>query len=507
MITGCDRLGRGQLAITNCDLKTALRARGHARAGGAQNARMLAQVMPRRPAPMLARGAPWLRPHVRPTAFGNALGNAVVDSMQPTQGTGPWSDKNYTNEYDKQSDQAYEARRSQEWITQSDAIQQRVMRDAAAPHREQQWIDQNDAIMARRAEEALAGRNGMDVQSDAWVAANGQGKVGYRALTPPVRPNSAASERQRELNRFAEMGAASGAAPVWNMRDASAAQREQARRDYEERLARLPGQYLSPSTGDGLSPIQRYLRDSLRGMDPARSNRVEAQLAFGVQDGVVSEFGGLVAGAAVRLARAGVMGARGAILSEQSLLRTELSAELKTALRADLPLSPPIDGLALRIDSAAAHGVAPGPVNFMGRTDSFYLNASRRSDIDPNGVFDVIAHGSTQQIEVMTGSGKVILADQRLVARLIENSPAYTAGQPIRLLSCSTGACDAGFAQNLANKMGVPVQAPTDLVWAYGNGSMVVAPRTSLDPKSYFFNVPDLANQGSFRTFLPGRRP
>ena len=38
------------------------------------------------------------------------------------------------------------------------------------------------------------------------------------------------------------------------------------------------------------------------------------------------------------------------------------------------------------------------------------------------------------------------------------------------MLSCDTGACDAGFAQNLINKMGVPVQAPAELVWAYGNG-------------------------------------
>ena len=123
---------------------------------GAQNAPVLACSMPRQPAPMLARGAPWLRPHVRPTAFGNALGNGIVDSMQPTQGTGPWSDKNYTNEYDKQSDQAYEARRSQEWISQSDAIQRRRMDEASAPHREQQWIDQSDAIQRQRMATASA---------------------------------------------------------------------------------------------------------------------------------------------------------------------------------------------------------------------------------------------------------------------------------------------------------------------------------------------------------------
>jgi len=80
---------------------TALLARGHARAGGAQNARMLVQVMPRQPAPMLARGAPWLRLGGRPTAFGNALGNAVVDGM--TSDRDP-SNSNYRNEFDRESD-------------------------------------------------------------------------------------------------------------------------------------------------------------------------------------------------------------------------------------------------------------------------------------------------------------------------------------------------------------------------------------------------------------------
>jgi hypothetical protein len=148
--------------------------------------------------------------------------------------------------------------------------------------------------------------------------------------------------------------------------------------------------------------------------------------------------------------------------------------------------------------------VAPGPANLMASNDRFYLNASRRADIDPNGAFDVIAHGSTHEIEVMTRNGAVMV-DQRVAARLIQDSPGYAEGQPIRLLSCSTGACDTGFAQNLANKMGVPVQAPTDLVWAYGDGRMLVAPRMSTDPNSYLFNVPNKALEGTFRTFVPGK--
>ena len=145
--------------------------------------------------------------------------------------------------------------------------------------------------------------------------------------------------------------------------------------------------------------------------------------------------------------------------------------------------------------------VAAGPVNFMGKADDFYRFASRRADIDPAGNFDVVAHGTTTEIEVMTARGPVTV-DQRVAARLIQQSPGYN-GQPIRLLSCETGACDTGFAQNLANKMNVPVQVPTELVWAYGNGEMVVAPRFSLNPRLPEFNLPDLTRQGKFQTFTP----
>ena len=126
-------------------------------------------------------------------------------------------------------------------------------------------------------------------------------------------------------------------------------------------------------------------------------------------------------------------------------------------------------------------------------TDRFFLNASRRPDIDPNGFFDVIGHGSPNKIQIQTANGSV-LVDSRVASRLIEQSPGYN-GQNIRLLSCSTGACDTGFAQNLANKLGVEVHAPTDLLWAYRDGRMLVAPRG--------VNGPDLSNLGSFRVFVP----
>ena len=161
------------------------------------------------------------------------------------------------------------------------------------------------------------------------------------------------------------------------------------------------------------------------------------------------------------------------------------------------PLLDDVGAKGASADAAAGQAV-PGAANFMGESDQFFKNVSKRSDIDSNGYFDVIAHGSTQKIEVVTPGG-TIMADQRVVSRLIENNPAYS-GQPIRLLSCDTGACDAGFAQSLANKMGVSVKAPTNLVWAYGDGRMVVAPRSPSNP-----NFPDLSNQGEFKIFNLGK--
>ena len=72
-------------------------------------------------------------------------------------------------------------------------------------------------------------------------------------------------------------------------------------------------------------------------------------------------------------------------------------------------------------------------------------------------------------------------------------------GQPIRLLSCDTGSSNSGFAQNLANKLGVVVEAPTKLVWELQNGKYFVAARNPNNP-----NRPDYKNQSKFVKFYPG---
>ena len=73
------------------------------------------------------------------------------------------------------------------------------------------------------------------------------------------------------------------------------------------------------------------------------------------------------------------------------------------------------------------------------------------------GYFDFAAHGSADSIEY--GSRDKVL-NAREVARIIKHSESYN-GEKIRLLSCNTGSTDKGFAQQLANALGVEVEAPT----------------------------------------------
>lgn len=148
-----------------------------------------------------------------------------------------------------------------------------------------------------------------------------------------------------------------------------------------------------------------------------------------------------------------------------------------------------------------------GNVNYMEKNDRFYLGVSKRKDVDPNGFYDVIAHGSTKKIQVQTANGPV-LVNHRVAARLIKQAPGYTKGQPIRMLSCDTGKGAGSFAQNLANKMGVPVEAPSELLWTYPTGKKFVAAGKYVPGANGRMNlVPDMSKPGTFNVFQPYKKP
>ena len=83
------------------------------------------------------------------------------------------------------------------------------------------------------------------------------------------------------------------------------------------------------------------------------------------------------------------------------------------------------------------------------------------------GFFDFAAHGLPTGIEY--GSKDSVLT-AREVARIIKHHESYN-GEKIRLLSCYTGSTKDGFAQQLANALGVEVEAPSDVLIVSPNGS------------------------------------
>ncbi len=144
---------------------------------------------------------------------------------------------------------------------------------------------------------------------------------------------------------------------------------------------------------------------------------------------------------------------------------------------------------------------ASADLSLMNLNDEFLKNAQYRKDKDPDGYFDIIAHGSPYKIK-FNYKGKDYLLKAKQLAKMLQHMKIYN-GQPIRLLSCSTGMDPFGFAQNLANKLGVPVKAPNNILWNYSDKSGVfdIAPRKINNPKS-----PDLSKRGEFIIFYPKKR-
>jgi len=131
----------------------------------------------------------------------------------------------------------------------------------------------------------------------------------------------------------------------------------------------------------------------------------------------------------------------------------------------------------------------------MDADDAFVSNISHRTDVDVNGYYDVIAHGTPNGIQI-THNGQHMIVDHRTAARLIQNSDGYN-GQAVRLLSCNTGSLDNGFAQNLANQLNVEVYAPTNYLWSTPNGNYFVAGMNNS-------RMPNMNDIGDFKLFTPG---
>ena len=143
-----------------------------------------------------------------------------------------------------------------------------------------------------------------------------------------------------------------------------------------------------------------------------------------------------------------------------------------------------------RITSKGNLDVVPGTSKLIGAEEGekFGIYASKATPIE--GYTDVIVHGAPPNKVAVMHNGKWVYLSQRSLANFLKQDAGYTEGA-IRLLSCGTGSTPNGFAQNLANKMGVEVMAPSDTIWAFSNVKLTIG------PKKY-------SNTGHWNIFTPG---
>jgi hypothetical protein len=114
------------------------------------------------------------------------------------------------------------------------------------------------------------------------------------------------------------------------------------------------------------------------------------------------------------------------------------------------------------------------------------------------GEYTVDMHGSPDGVQFAESS-----FDSREVAELIRADPHWD-NDPVRLMSCETGQGDQPIAQSLANELGVPVTAPTELVWSGSGGEATVAPAVWRQVDGIWVQVPgDTPADGGWRTFWP----
>ena len=132
---------------------------------------------------------------------------------------------------------------------------------------------------------------------------------------------------------------------------------------------------------------------------------------------------------------------------------------------------------------------------FYGPDDTAMRDLAQRVPADPNR-FVVDAHGDPDGVIV---DGRRLSADE--VAALISNDPNWN-GREVMLLSCDTA--DGTFAQQLADRLGVPVTAPHGLAWSDNDGNVYAS---SGSPGPDGRKVPDMPPNGGWTTHHPHGEP
>lgn len=104
------------------------------------------------------------------------------------------------------------------------------------------------------------------------------------------------------------------------------------------------------------------------------------------------------------------------------------------------------------------------------------------------GYIDVIVHGNSTEVGTRSGPAVNVIEFSRVLDGISSLN-----GKPIRLMACSAGRLDDGFAQRLSTSRRTNVMAPTDTLWVMRTRDGM---RTSIGPNPQ-------TNSGKWRIFSP----
>lgn len=136
--------------------------------------------------------------------------------------------------------------------------------------------------------------------------------------------------------------------------------------------------------------------------------------------------------------------------------------------------------------SSALPDAVPADLHLLGAGDQ--LRPFVDAVVPKEGWFDMIIHGHPQGFGVLHNGNMELLTHRDLATFMKKNG---WDGDPVRLMSCKTGMCPDGAAQNLANKLGVEVMAPSHTLWFWADGRLTIGPVAKM-------------NIGEWRLFKPG---
>ena len=141
----------------------------------------------------------------------------------------------------------------------------------------------------------------------------------------------------------------------------------------------------------------------------------------------------------------------------------------------------------------------PGGLAFYEPGDATLAAAKDLPALEGHRTYDL--HGSTSSVDV---AGENVGAKE--FADVVRADPNWN-GQPVNLFSCDTGKEPEGggqpFGQHLADELGTPVRAPTELAWS-GAGGVPFVTAGKYDPETEDFQP--CPPPGEFRTFYPRER-